>query len=236
MSIAFKQKLLALAMMAGLAGNLLVPWALSAGSPDYQISHMMVDDLGRADSPVSALYQLWLILFGWLIIAGSFSVYRSLASWQPRIAMAVQSLLILFGGFSGLLAGFFRVDIPGPLSEPSVAHRLHMLAVYAGTACLFLALALLAWHYFMKPDPPAAAGVLVCLAVSLILFLLFVLLLPDYTSGTRIAENLGLFQRMSLAMAALPFFVIANNVSKGADPEVPSARVAPKPARKSTRK
>lgn len=118
-------------------GDIVIPLVLARVFPGYDNTRDVLSRLGCADSPVRMWINGWWCLFGVLIAAFAWGVFRAfggsaLLSWTALAAL----LLLVFGLGSGPGAGLFPMDVPGTPHTRSGA--LHQTLSGIGFAALFI--------------------------------------------------------------------------------------------------
>ncbi len=215
------QKQSALILLASLIGNQVIPWALSGMYPDYEIKHMILSTLGEPDSPVRWWYQLWLIVFGVLIVIGSKVVFEHLNKAGNKFAGLIRALFIGYGVGTGIIAGFVPLSAKGVTLPLDPLSAVHMFGTILGYLCLMLSLIFLAISYLLKRDYLVMALVVLTMVVAGVYAVLFIGKVPELLAGGTVTGSPGEWQRLSAAVACLPYFVLANK-NLESEPHAPS--------------
>ena len=175
-------------LLAAAGLDLLLPFLLAPFYPGYSHRRQVMSVLGSPESPVRWVYRVWLVALGLLLCA------------------ATPDLWAAFGNRSPVLTGLLIVNADKAVE--TAASRIHGVGSVLGFLALAFAPLLVALLAFR--DGAGGAGVfsLICFALDVCCFTLFVMADKEAWRGTRLAQE-GTWQRLTLLFMYLPLAVLA---------------------------
>lgn len=195
-------------LMIAIVGDFVVPYLLALFYPGYSHKKQVMSVLGNPQSPVSRIYNSWLIVLGVLFCLSSVKVYFEYQKVSNFYSGTVLIIMIIFGIGAGVLAGLFSVDEKKNLE--STASKIHGIGAGIGFILLVfipLIIGLLSFY-----ENKIAFGILSILMffISILFFTLFIMSEREKYKDSVIGLS-GLWQRLLLGSMYFPLFLIASS-------------------------
>lgn len=193
-------------LLAAAGLDLLLPFLLAPFYPGYSNRRQVMSVLGSPESPVRWVYRVWLVALGLLLCAATPDLWAAFGNRSPVLTGLLIAVLCVFALGAGVLAGLFSVNADKAVE--TAASRIHGVGSVLGFLALAFAPLLVALLAFR--DGAGGAGVfsLICFALDVCCFTLFVMADKEAWRGTRLAQE-GTWQRLTLLFMYLPLAVLA---------------------------
>ena len=193
-------------LLAAAGLDLLLPFLLAPFYPGYSHRRQVMSVLGSPESPVRWVYRVWLVALGLLLCAATPDLWAAFGNRSPVLTGLLIAVLCVFALGAGVLAGLFSVNADKAVE--TAASRIHGVGSVLGFLALAFAPLLVALLAFR--DGAGGAGVfsLICFALDVCCFTLFVMADKEAWRGTRLAQE-GTWQRLTLLFMYLPLAVLA---------------------------
>ena len=193
-------------LLAATGLDLLLPFLLAPFYPGYSHRRQVMSVLGSPESPVRWVYRVWLVALGLLLCAATPDLWAAFGNRSPVLTGLLIAVLCVFALGAGVLAGLFSVNADKAVE--TAASRIHGVGSVLGFLALAFAPLLVALLAFR--DGAGGAGVfsLICFALDVCCFTLFVMADKEAWRGTRLAQE-GTWQRLALLFMYLPLAVLA---------------------------
>lgn len=187
-------------------GDLLMPFFLSPFCKDYSHSKMVMSVLGNKNHPIHALYNTWLVLAGILFLISGVRLYALYAPTSKFLATCLLISFTIYAIGACILSGLFSVGVTKELT--TLSEKIHGYGSVIGFFILIFAPLVLSGLLFMQHENYFAVVALICFFLALASFVIFVMADKPEFCGTFI-ENEGIWQRLCLLFAYLPFATLA---------------------------
>ena len=152
------------------------------------------------------VYRVWLVALGLLLCAATPDLWAAFGNRSPVLTGLLIAVLCVFALGAGVLAGLFSVNADKAVE--TAASRIHGVGSVLGFLALAFAPLLVALLAFR--DGAGGAGVfsLICFALDVCCFTLFVMADKEAWRGTRLAQE-GTWQRLTLCLCTCrwPFWL-----------------------------
>ena len=193
-------------LLAAAGLDLLLPFLLAPFYPGSSHRRQVMSVLGSPESPVRWVYRVWLVALGLLLCAATPDLWAAFGNRSPVLTGLLIAVLCVFALGAGVLAGLFSVNADKAVE--TAASRIHGVGSVLGFLALAFAPLLVALLAFR--DGAGGAGVfsLICFALDVCCFTLFVMADKEAWRGTRLAQE-GTWQRLTLLFIYLPLAVLA---------------------------
>lgn len=193
-------------LLAATTGEMVVPFLLAPFYKGYRHTTDAISTLGNANSPVRAVFRLWMFAAGALLLLGTPALYHLYSGTSRLLSIFLVLFLGLFAVGACLFSCFFSVNETKDVV--TTASQIHGIGSAIGfMLLLFVPLFIAILSYRM------GAGVVALVAgcsfvLALASFVLFVMADKPAFQNTCIAKE-GLWQRLTLLFMYLPLAVVA---------------------------
>lgn len=187
-------------------GDLLIPLLLAPFCTGYNSSKMVMSLLGNKNSPVHILYNFWLVSAGILFLLSALNLYVLFAPTSKILAFCLSVSLAVYAVGACILSGLFSVGTTKELV--TIPEKIHGYGSVIGFLFLLFAPLILSSVLFKTNDVMLAVIALLCFLLTVGSFVLFIMADKTRFLGTFI-ENEGLWQRLCLLFAYLPFTILS---------------------------
>ena len=196
------------ALLAAMAGDLIVSWILSFFYSGYSGAKMSISALGNPNSPVRLPFNIWMFVEGVLFLVSLPVLHKAFFGLSRGLTIALLVFVAAFAVGACIFTSFFSVNESKDVV--TAASKIHGAASVLGFM-LFLFVPLLVALLSFKAEK-SAAGIadLCCFAAALVFFVLFVMSDKPEFASTFVASE-GLWQRLNLLFMYLPLGIAAVN-------------------------
>lgn len=194
------------ALLAAMAGDLLISWVLSLFFKGYDSMTMSVSALGNPNSPVRLPFNIWMITEGLLFLFSLPVIYKSYHSLAGGITAATVAFIAVFAVGACIFTGFFSVNESKDVV--TTASKIHGIGSVLGFMLFLFVPALTAILSFRNSENIMGIISILCFIAAFAFFVLFVMSDKPRFSNTVI-HNEGLWQRLNLFFMYLPLIIIA---------------------------
>lgn len=193
-------------LIIAILGDFIVAYVLSFYYPKYSHTKQVMSVLGSPQSPVSIIYNIWLVILGLLFIYSAINFYIVFSSVSKSYAMIGFILLLIFAIGAGILSGIFSVNASKELE--TLASKVHGIGSGLGFIALTFIPLIVCFLLYKSNDNTTAIISLIFFLISLVLFVLFVVSEKESYQNTIVGLS-GLWQRLLLASMYMPLLIIA---------------------------
>lgn len=187
------------------AGDLVVPFFIAPFS-EYDHLTMVMSALGNHNRPMSALYNLWLIIAGAVFLLSAITWYKMYSKISVPLAMWLSIIIAVYAIGGCILSGIFPVGETKELATiPAKIHGIGSSIGFITMAFSPLVVALLSFR-----QHKALVGVisLIFFAAAVIFFSFFIMSDKEQFHNTIISFE-GLWQRLSLLCMYTPLMIVS---------------------------
>ena len=188
-------------LLIAMVGDILVSSILSLFYSDYSNFKMSISALGNPNSPVRIPFNIWMLIEGILFLLAIPAIYKCFHSVSEGLTNVLVVFIAVFAVGACIFTCFFSVNESKDVV--TIASKIHGAGSVIGFMLfLFVPLLIGILHYKDQNHMMGTVSV-ICFAVSLIFFVLFVMSDKQEFKNTVI-DNEGLWQRLNLAFMYLP--------------------------------
>ncbi len=193
-------------LLTAMIGDIVVSLILSFFYKGYSNIKMSISALGNPNSPVRLPFNIWMVLEGILFLAAIPAIYTFYNPVSGGITKAMVAFVAIFAFGACIFTGFFSVNESKDVV--TTASKIHGAGSVIGFM-LFLFVPLLVGILSFK-NGESGMGIIsiVCFAISMVFFVLFVMSDKQEFKDTVI-QNEGLWQRLNLAFMYMPLIVVS---------------------------
>ena len=201
-----KETVLWCALLAAMAGDILISWALPLFCADYSCMKMPVSALGSPLSPVRLPFDLWMLLEGVLFLVALPALFRLYRPVSAGIAYTMAAFVAAFAVGACVFTCFFSVnESKDVVTAASMIHGVGSAVGFMLFLFVPLLMAILSWK---NGESLMGTVCIVSFAAAMFFFVLFVMADKPEFSGTAI-ENEGLWQRLNLIFMYAPLVIVS---------------------------
>lgn len=201
----FDSKVYWVLLFMALAGDFIVAYILSVFYPGYSHTKHVMSLLGSPQSPVSLIYNVWLVVLGLLFIVSACffrSAYKDISLGCANFGFVI---MLLYGIGAGVLAGIFSVNESNELE--TIASKIHGVGSGIGFMALAFMPLVVSILFYKQNDNLLGTISLILFILTLFFFVLFVLSEKKSFQNSIIALS-GLWQRLLLLSMYAPLALI----------------------------
>lgn len=193
-----------------LAADLIIPFLLAPTYKGYNHLMQVMSVLGTTKSPLHSVYNIWLIIFGFAILASISQCYLSIARTSNVISILLFFIIAVYAIGGCILSGIFSVGETKNLE--TVSAKIHGYGSVIGFLFLTLAPLLIGLYFFKISNSFLGVLSLICFVLAIVFFVLFIMADKPNYKGTIIALE-GLWQRLSLLFMYFPIAILSLNIT-----------------------
>jgi hypothetical membrane protein len=193
-------------------GDFLICYILALFYPKYNHSNQVMSVLGNPNSPVHSIYNIWLVVLGFLILFSGIKMYFQYESISKILSIMAMVILFLYGIGGCILSGMFSVNETKGIE--TISEKVH--GIGAGLGFMFLAfIPLIIGLLYLKMNKTFfGISCVVIFVLAIILFVIFVMSEKEQFTGTIIGKS-GLWQRLLLGCMYIPLLMVGiDNLKK----------------------
>lgn len=184
-----------------LALDLILPFLLAPAYKGYDHWTQVMSVLGCAKAPLHMVYNVWLVVFGAVVLVSAGGLYPAVAKVSGILAAALVFVVAAYAVGGCILSGIFSVGEGKSLD--TLPARIHGYGSVLGFSLLVFAPLLVGLYFFKGSYRAWAFASFLCFGLAAVFFALFVMADKPVFRGTAIARE-GLWQRLSLLSMYLP--------------------------------
>lgn len=187
-------------------GDLVIPYLVAPFCKKYSHVKMVMSLLGRHNTPVHTIYNLWLIAAGIMLILGSLRLYPLFSPISAILTKILLLCILLYAAGACILSGIFPVGETKTLT--TVPEKIHGYGSASGFLVLLLVPLIIGILSLHSNKPAYATTSLLSFALAILFFTLFVMADKERFSDT-IISNEGLWQKLSLLFMYTPLITVS---------------------------
>ena len=194
------------ALLAAMAGDLVVSFILSLFYNGYSNTKMSISALGNPQSPVRFAFNVWMFAEGVLFLVSIPALYNCYHKISGGITYTMIVFIAIFAVGACIFTSFFSVNESKEVV--TLASKIHGAASVIGLMLFLFVPLLVAILSFKGEEKTFGIISILCFVIALIFFVLFVMSDKPEFAKTLIA-NEGLWQRLNLLFMYLPLGIAA---------------------------
>lgn len=194
------------ALLAAMAGDLVVSFILSFFYNGYSNTKMSISALGNPQSPVRFAFNVWMFAEGVLFLVSIPALYNCYHKISGGITYTMIVFIAIFAVGACIFTSFFSVNESKEIV--TLASKIHGAASVIGFMLFLFVPLLVAILSFKGEEKTFGIISILCFVIALIFFVLFVMSDKPEFAKTLIA-NEGLWQRLNLLFMYLPLGIAA---------------------------
>ena len=195
-----------IALLAAMAGDIVVSWVLSLFYKEYSNIKMSISALGNPQSPVRTPFNIWMLLEGVLFLAALPALYEHYHSVSGGLTYTLVAFVAVFAIGACIFTCFFSVNETKDVV--TTASKIHGAGSVIGFMLFLFVPLLIAILSFKNNESTIGVISIICFVAALVFFALFVMSDKEEFAGSAIASE-GLWQRLNLICMYLPLYIIA---------------------------
>ncbi len=195
-----------IALLAAMAGDIVVSWVLSLFYKEYSNIKMSISALGNPQSPVRTSFNIWMLLEGVLFLAALPALYEHYHSVSGGLTYTLVAFVAVFAIGACIFTCFFSVNETKDVV--TTASKIHGAGSVIGFMLFLFVPLLIAILSFKNNESTIGIISIICFVAALVFFALFVMSDKEEFAGSAVASE-GLWQRLNLICMYLPLFIIA---------------------------
>lgn len=185
--------------------DLLIPFLLAPSYKGYNHLMQVMSVLGNDKAPLHSIYNIWLIIFGIILILNDFLIYKIVSRHSTLLAVLLFIAILVYAIGGCILSGLFSVGETKNLV--TISQKIHGYGSVIGFMILALTPLLFSLYGFKTEKTTFVVCSSVCFILAIITFTLFVMADKPNFQNTIIAYE-GLWQRLSLMFMYIPMVCI----------------------------
>lgn len=185
--------------------DLLIPFLLAPSCKGYNHLMQVMSVLGNDKAPLHSIYNIWLIIFGIILILNDFLIYKIVSRHSTLLAVLLFIAILVYAIGGCILSGLFSVGETKNLV--TISQKIHGYGSVIGFMILALTPLLFSLYGFKTEKTTFVVCSSVCFILAIITFTLFVMADKPNFQNTIIAYE-GLWQRLSLMFMYIPMACI----------------------------
>jgi hypothetical membrane protein len=185
--------------------DFIIVYILARFCPKYTHVKDVMSILGNKNSPVHKIYNVWLILFGIIIIIFGFSIYLQYKDISNKLSITILIIMVLYGIGGCILSGIFSVNESRNIE--TIHSKIH--GIGTGIGFMLLAFIPLFMGLLLKNIQNILFGNLsiIMFIICFGLFVIFILSEKEQFQGKIIGYS-GLWQRVLLGSMYIPLILL----------------------------
>lgn len=195
-----------IALLAAMAGDILVSWVLALFYKDYSNIKMSISALGNPQSPVRTPFNIWMLLEGVLFLVALPVLYDHYHTVSRGLTYTLMVFVAVFAVGACIFTCFFSVNETKDVV--TTASKIHGVGSVIGFMLFLFVPLLIAILSFKNNESMIGVISIICFVAALVFFALFVMSDKEEFAGSAIASE-GLWQRLNLISMYLPLFIVA---------------------------
>lgn len=194
------------ALLIALLGDMLIPFILAPFYNGYSHTAMTVSALGNPQSPVRAVFNIWMLIEGVLILSAVPAIYKYYNSVSKPLSVIVSVFIAVFAVGACIFTCFFSVNETKDVV--TAASKIHGAGSVIGFMLFLFVPLFLSILEFKSDNKLIGIIAVISFVFAFIFFVLFVISDKPKFSNTIISKE-GLWQRLNILFMYLPAVVIS---------------------------
>lgn len=184
--------------------DLLFPFLIAIPYKGYSHKKTVMSILGTKNSPLGWLYNIWMVLSGFVMIYFGYILFSYYNFLEQSLALALLLLFFLYGIGDEIISGLFSLS--ENKEEPTIASNIHSIGSGVGFMALQMTPLILALLQFESKENLLGLSSFLFFILSLLSFAFFVLGEKPKFKNTFLSLE-GLWQRLALLFMYCPFII-----------------------------
>lgn len=184
--------------------DLLFPFIIAIPYKGYSHKKTVMSMLGTKKSPLGWLYNLWMVISGFVMIYFGYVLFSYYNSIEHSLALALLILFFLYGIGDEIISGLFTLNENN--EEVTLSSNIHGIGSALGFISLQFAPLVLALLQFESKETLLGISSVIFFILSLISFAFFALGEKPKFQNTFLSLE-GLWQRLALLFMYCPFII-----------------------------
>lgn len=184
-----------------LALDLLIPFLIAPTYKGYCHLTQVMSVLGNVKAPLHVVYNVWLVVYGIILVISNFRIYDIISRASNTIAILLFIIILLYAIGGCILSGLFSVGETKSLN--TISEKIHGFGSVIGFTALVFAPLLIGIYAYQSARMGFGMAAISCFVLALVAFLLFVMADKSRHKNTILCFE-GLWQRLSLLLMYLP--------------------------------
>ena len=201
----FTSKVCFAVFLIAAAGDLVVPFLIAPFS-EYDHLKMVMSALGNHNRPMSALYNLWLIIVGTVFLLSAIAWYKMYSKISVPLAVWLSIIIAIYAIGGCVLSGIFPVGETKELA--TIPAKIHGISSSIGFMIFLSCPLVIALLSFRQHKTLVGVISLIFFAAAVIFFAFFIMSDKERFHDTIISFE-GLWQRLSLLCMYAPLMIIS---------------------------
>ncbi|OPJ63803.1 DUF998 domain-containing protein [Clostridium oryzae] len=195
------------------ATDVILPFILGLFYPSYSHMNMVISALGSNNSPVRAVFNMWMIILGVSFILISIHLFNVYRTEKPIASVILLIITVVYAIFDCIVSGIFSVGESKEMT--TISEMIHGYGSAIGCTA-FVFSGIIAVIIIYKKKPRLGRILFVSFIVTFISFVIFVAgeNIPTDAEGIfKIFKYEGLWQRISFIFMYVPYVVLGYKVN-----------------------
>lgn len=184
--------------------DLLFPFIIAIPYKRYSHKKTVMSMLGTKKNPLGWLYNLWMVISGFVMIYFGYVLFSYYNSLEQSLALALLFLFFLYGIGDEIISGLFTLN--ENKEEVTLSSNIHGIGSALGFISLQFAPLVLALLQFESKETLLGISSIIFFMLSLISFAFFALGEKPKFQNTFLSLE-GLWQRLALLFMYCPFII-----------------------------
>lgn len=199
-----------IALAIALILDLIIPFILAPTYKGYNHLTQVMSVLGNSKAPLHNVYNVWLVIFGIILLLADFRIYSIVSRYSNIVAMILFVILMVYALGGCILSGLFSVGEVKSLD--TISEKIHGYGSVIGFMCLTVSPLLISIFGYKTNNFKLELISICCFILAILCFSCFVMGDKPKFENSLIAFE-GLWQRLSLLFMYMPLicFTIFEN-------------------------
>ncbi len=194
------------ALILAMAGDILVALVLPCLYKEYSSVKMSISALGNPQSPVRIPFNIWMLMEGLMFLVTLPALYKRYYPVSAGLTYTMIAFTAIFAIGACIFTCFFSVNESKDIV--TTASKIHGIGSVVGFILFLFVPLLIAILSFKSKEIGVGIISIVCFAIALVFFVLFVMSDKPEFSNT-IINNEGLWERLNLVFMYAPLLMVS---------------------------
>ena len=194
------------ALILAMAGDILVSLVLPCLYKEYSSVKMSISALGNPGSPVRIPFNIWMLMEGLMFLVTLPALYKRYYPVSAGLTYTMIAFTAIFAIGACIFTCFFSVNESKDIV--TTASKIHGIGSVVGFILFLFVPLLIAILSFKSKEIGVGIVSIVCFAIAMVFFALFVMSDKPEFSNT-IINNEGLWERLNLIFMYAPLLMVS---------------------------